>query len=373
MENLDSPTLRAALSGWLTRKIPGIGNFTLSSISRPKGGGHSAETFLFDITYAEDGQARTAGLVLRRELKGDELFLDSDLLTPWRAMEGLAKHTDVPVPRLVGIEVDKKILGSPFFVMGRVEGQTVPQTPNYNVEGWVVQLAPAQQTLLWYNGIEVMAKVHAVDWRCGFEFLNRPERGEPGLDQYLSGIAEWHRWAGAGRAQPVADAALDYLLANKPSGTSTNLVWGDSIPANILFAADLSVAAVIDWEAVSIGPGEIDLGWWLVFDEFFSTGFGVPRLPALPDRKQSIAIYEAAARRKVIDIEYFEILALLKLAIISTRGMDRQIRLGEILASSTAYLNNPITSQLARRLGLPVPEVGEDFFELLKASTRHQI
>ena len=114
-----------------------------------------------------------------------------------------------------------------------------------------------------------MAKIHAVNWRWGFEFLNRPERDKPGLDQYLIGIVEWDSWAGAGRTQPVADAARDYLLANKPTATPISLVWGDPIPANILYATDLSVAAVMDWEAVSIGPGEIDLGWWLVFDEFF--------------------------------------------------------------------------------------------------------
>ena len=105
----------------------------------------------------------------------------------------------------------------------------------------------------------------------------------------------------------------------------------------------------------------------------FLTGFGAPRLSAVPDREQSIAIYEAAAGRKVIDIEYFEILALLKLAIISTRGMDRQTRLGKIPTRSTAYLNNLITAQLTIMLGLHAREVGEDFFELLKASTAHPL
>jgi len=140
-----------------------------------------------------------------------------------------------------------------------------------------------------------------------------------------------------------------------------------------MFADDLSVAAVIDWEAAAIGPGEIDLGWWLMFDELFSVGFGAPRLRGLPTREQTIAIYENTAGRKVVDIEYFEILALLKLAIISTRGADRQIRLGKIPATSQAYLNNPTTARLAAKLGLHVPEVGEDYATLLKVSTQHQV
>src|SRR3546814_10026927 len=45
------------------------------------------------------------------------------------------------------------------------------------------------------NAIHAFAKLHRIDWRDGFEFLNQPERGEPGLDQYLNYMEEWYRWA----------------------------------------------------------------------------------------------------------------------------------------------------------------------------------
>lgn len=373
MEAIDGDVVRTALTRWLARRMPAASNLAVSPISRPKGGGFSAETCLFDIAYDEGGEAKSRSLVLRRLLEGDELFFDTSLDAPWRAMEAMAKHTDIPVPSTFGIETDRSVLGSPFFVMGRVEGRIVPQFPNYNVEGWVSELSPADRARLWRNGIEVMAKIHAVDWQCGFQFLDRPERGVTGLGQYINGIVEWHRWAGAGRIQPTQDAAVDYLLRHSPKDMLKGVVWGDSIPANILFAGDLTVAAVIDWEAAALGPGEIDLAWWLVFDDLFSTDFGVPRLSGLPTRQQTIDTYETAAHRTVTDIDYFEILALLRLAIITTRGVDRQIRAGSIRANSVAYLNNPTTARLAAKLGLPVPEVGEDYLALVRASTQQQI
>src|SRR3546814_13247284 len=62
------------------------------------------------------------------------------------------------------------------------------------------------------NAIHAFAKLHRIEWRDGFEFLNQPERGEPGLDQYLNYMEEWYRWAAKGRTMPITDAALAYVL-----------------------------------------------------------------------------------------------------------------------------------------------------------------
>ena len=287
-------------------------------------------------------------------------------------MAAMAAHPNVPVPALVGVEYDPAVLGAPFLVMRRVAGRIVPQKPNYNVAGWVFDLTPAERRQVWINAIEMMARIHSVPWTEGFGFLDAPERGAPGLDQYLGFVEEWYRWAAQGRPQPVADAALDHLKRNRPAGTQASVLWGDAIPANILFAPDLTVAAVIDWEMVAIGPGEVDLGWWLFFDSLYSEAMGVPRLEGLPDRAELVAIYEAAAGRPVRDIDYFELLGVLRLGIVATRQYDRQVGLGRISPTSRAYLNNPITARMAGLLGLPEPEIGQDYLDLHAASIRHQ-
>jgi aminoglycoside phosphotransferase (APT) family kinase protein len=136
----------------------------------------------------------------------------------------------------------------------------------------------------------------------------------------------------------------------------------------MLFGPDDQVAAAIDWELAGLGPGEADLGWWLFFDGLFSDAMGVERLPGLPGREETIAIYEAASGRQVANMEYFEVLANVEMSIIGLRQFDRQVGFGLIPATSSAYLNNPISAMLAEKLGLPIPEVGEDFAELMRAS-----
>ena len=46
------------------------------------------------------------------------------------------------------------------------------------------------------------------------------------------------------------------------------LSWGDARLANILWR-DFEPTAVLDWEAVAIGPRELDLGWMVFFHDYF--------------------------------------------------------------------------------------------------------
>src|SRR3546814_17109789 len=94
------------------------------------------------------------------------------------------------------------------------------------------------------------------------------------------------------------DAALDYILQNKPAQAPVNVLWGDATPSNVMFDDEGKVKALIDWELATLGPAELDLAWWLYFDDLFSRRFGLQRLKGLPTREESIAIWEAAVGRK---------------------------------------------------------------------------
>ena len=122
---------------------------------------------------------------------------------------------------------------------------------------------PEQQRTLWTTGIEAMAKVHNADWRAlGFDFLDKPERGKTGLDQQLAYYLEYYDWARQGSPQPTAQAALDWILANRPDddGRPIGLVWGDSRIGNILFGPD-GLRLVLDWEIAHAGDPIEDMGF----------------------------------------------------------------------------------------------------------------
>jgi aminoglycoside phosphotransferase (APT) family kinase protein len=335
------------------------------------GAGFSAETLFAQVEFVKDGRGHRESLVVRRQIEGSELFLNSDLNLPYRMMAAIGAHPAIPVPELIGIEFDRAVLGAPFLVMRQAQGQVVQQSPNYNKEGWVRDLPRERRADVWRNALRVLAEIHKLDWRQGFDFLARPERGRPGLDQYLNWVEEWYLWARGDRPHPITDCALEYLKHNRPREAQTGVLWGDPTPSNILFRDDLTVSAVIDWEMAALGPPEADVAWWLFFDDLFSTGMGVARLEGLPDRPTSLSWYESIAGRRLENMDYYDVLATFRMAIVGMRAVDRQIGLGRIPDTTTARTHAPIMRMLAGKLGEPLPEVGRDFFEFMAALGMH--
>ena len=357
MNRLDPEVMRSRMQGWLTARMPEAKNLTVGPVHFPTEAGRSAESSFIDIRYERGGERVEDHLVVRREYAGGEIFLGADLTLPWTMMQAVAAHSDIPVPECIGIELDPDVLTTPFLVMRKRPGRIPSLTPNYNLEGWITQLAPERRTILWRNGIEQIARVHALDWRDGFAFLDDPAKGEAGLDQYLAWLEAWYRWAIGDRYFPVGDAALEHLLGHRPANARVDLLWGDAMPHNILFNEDLTVSAVLDWEAARLGPCEADLAWWIFFNELLAEGIEVERLPGLPSRAETIAIYEAASGRAAQDMDYYSLLAEFRMTTVGIRAGDRRAG-GPGRTSVDDMWQNPSARMAARRLGMAMPEKG---------------
>jgi aminoglycoside phosphotransferase (APT) family kinase protein len=252
------------------------------------------------------------------------------------------------------------VLGGPFFIMGHVDGQVAAERPSYHRVGWVVDLVPSERERLAHNAMSVLAEVARLDWRRGFEFLSDGIQASA-LRRYLRWVRDWYTWAARGREMPLLEAGLDYLDAHQPEENSCGIVWGDARLGNMIIADDLTVAAVIDWEMATLGPREVDLGWWLFFEEFLTDGFGLAPLDGIPRRPEMISEYQSLTGHQVHDIEYYEILAAVRMAIIVIAGTDGQIRSGRLPASTTVATNNPATQILARHLGLSEPRLAPEY------------
>jgi len=329
------------------------------------GAGFSADIFFVEATYESGGAPRQQTLVVRRQPQNLEVVLGSSLSLQGNMMAQMSARGEIPVPPWIGMELDPYLLGMPFLIMGKAEGQAVPMHPNYNVSGFVHDMQPKMRFNTWKNGIEAFAKLTRLDWRDGFEFLARPDWGAPGLDQYVGHLAAWHKAAGKGRPMLYADAALDFVLKNKPAETSVNVLWGDPTPSNVMFAADGSVNALIDWELASLGPSELDLAWWLYFDDLFSTRFGAARLKGLPTREETIAIWESATGRKAANLDYYDVVVGLRLALVVVGTFDREVARGHIKPDNASLNANFMTLYLAWKLHMVPPELGADFREFM--------
>jgi aminoglycoside phosphotransferase (APT) family kinase protein len=367
---LDATTVQTRLRDWLEANVKGWTNVRLRPLEVALGSGFSADIFFVDAEYDDASGAQSRTLVVRRQPTDNEVVFGSSLELQGRMMAALDALGSVKVPEWIGMELDSAVLGQPFLVMGRVEGQSATQNPNYNTVGWLADMTPALRWASWDNAIRAWAKMSEIDWqRDGFAFMARPEWGEPGLDQYLGYIEAWDASCHKGRAMPYIDAALRYIRGQQPQATPVNVLWGDSTPSNVMFAGDGSVNALIDWELAAIGPSELDLAWWLYFDDLFSRRFGVARLEGLPTRDESIAIWEAAAGRKAQHLEYYDIVVALRMALVAVGAFDRLVAKGLIPATNVSFNDNFMTLYLAEKMGMEPPVLGPDFYAFMSTLT----
>jgi aminoglycoside phosphotransferase (APT) family kinase protein len=367
---LTAEQVQARLRDWLESNVAGWSNVELRPLQVTLGSGFSAEIFFVDVEYdgAEGRESRT--LVVRRQPTDLEVVLGSSLELQGRMMAALDRMQVVPVPEWIGMELDPAVLGLPFLIMGRVDGQSATQNPNYNSVGWLADMSPAQRRLSWQNAIEAFAKLSRIDWdRDGFGFLARPEWGEPGLDQYLGHIEAWYHGCRKDREMPYVDAAIAYIRKEQPPKTAVNVLWGDSTPSNVMFTPEGGVSALIDWELAALGPAELDLAWWLYFDDLFSRRFGVPRLEGLPTRTESIEIWEQATGRKAQHMAYYDVVVALRMALVVVGAFDRQVGVGNIPPENMSLNANFMTLYLAERLGMELPELGPDFYAFMSNMT----
>jgi aminoglycoside phosphotransferase (APT) family kinase protein len=356
--------LRTELERWVSTRLDAAAN--VSSLERPSGG-RSNDTFLFDLSWPDGSGAdgtgtATARWVLRLQPTSTPIFRAPDVVREARILQGLERASTVPVPHVRWVEPDAGILGAPFFVMDEVRGRVPLARPSIHAAGWLPTLGRAQLDVLWRSALETLVAVHAVDWRASHDFLLEPDG--PSTAAYVARIGEWYRWSTAGREYPITDAALDHIVGATDStdrGSGPVLVWGDARVGNMIFGADDRVAAAIDWETATIGPREIDVGHWLFFDEFATTACGVEPLPGWPDRELIVSTYEALAGRTLLDLELFETIEELFIATTLIRQADARVARG--LAPETTRMghDNAVTQMLARRLGLPVPDLSPDY------------
>jgi aminoglycoside phosphotransferase (APT) family kinase protein len=354
------------LEAWLSKNFAKGANLEMLEIARPRGG-FSAHTLLIKVSTDVGGQRSEHDWVVRLEQTGREIFPDTDVGRQVRMMRALAEH-GIAVPVVLGFESDRSLLGGQFLVMERIFGHSLPQHPSYQVAGLLHDLAPDRRRAMWQEAITTIGRINRLDWRSGFAFLDKPAYGAPGLAQYLGWLGGWRQSAGGGQPHPVIDAAMRYLIAKKPPTRQVEVLWGDSNPGNILFDGDGSLLAAHDFEASALGPGEIDLGWWFFIDELLSAG--APRLAGLPDRATQIATYERALGRPVEALEYYEILAGVRICLVVVRSAQLLVREGRLPAASRAAFENPLIHLLGSKLGLDGRGSFEDYMELVTVMNR---
>ena len=347
---LEGAELGRALGDWLVPRLEGADAVAIGELARPVGG-FSAETLIVPATVTRGSTVTEERYVLRREVPEPAVYppqtpaLDVEVDIQYRVMRAVDEHSEAPTAPLVGYEADATVLGSPFFVMGYIGGQIPGENPMYTHGGFFQDEAtPAQRQRLVETGIDAMAQVHALDWEAAGLHWLIPDGVAPST---LTQIDLWqqHGLTELGdRVHPPMERGFAWLRANLPADEGpVGLCWGDPRPGNIIFD-DYRAVCLTDFEAASIAPPLVDVGWWMMFDRWMHEGMGAGRAEGDPTREEQMARYVARTGRDLSDLLFYEIFAAVRYTVIVVRVGNRSADRGEPMPDGFWLDNNIVTT-----------------------------
>lgn len=330
--------LPAALEPIVRQMIPGSAEARITNwVATTQG--FSTETFLFDLESA----GGSVGLVFRRPPEYP-ILPDYDLRRQFLTMARLA-DSPIPVPTVRWIDAGSAALGTPYFVMDRIDGAvTVSDYPPYQETGIFADADAAGRARLWNGCVDSIAAVHGIDpahYRLGFLGLGRYGATPPtGLANFLRYALAWAY--GEAPMHPTFVRALDWLDAHLYRPERITLCWGDSRMSNVLYDEDHVSAAVLDWEIAFLGDPAADLAWLFMTDWISSPLEGRAPAPGTPGRDETIDRYHRLTGHPPGNLRFGDVTAPLLLAVALVRLNARlglvDVDLAEICAQRVEFV-----------------------------------
>lgn len=336
----------AALEAFLRERLPGLrGAMRLDKI----GGGQSNPTYFVGFDNRR--------LVLRKKPGGEVLPSAHAVDREYRVMQALAASA-VPVPPMVLYHAQPDVLGTPFYLMERIEGRVL-------ADNRLPGMAPAERRATYLAMADTLAALHAIDWRAaGLEGFGR--EGQYFQRQLRRWQQQWE--LSRTRENPFIDELLERLPGLIPADEETALTHGDFKLNNLLFhPTEPRVVAVLDWELSTLGHPLADLAFNTVPWRTLPAEYGGLRgldLAALgiPTEAQYLAHYYRRANRSEPAHQaqpFHWAFALMRFAVIF-EGIAARAQRGNAVAGNAAEIG-ALGVALARRgieaLAAPVPTV----------------
>ena len=293
---------------WLRARRPELSDPRIESVTHPSAG-LSNETIIVTLHGGDRLVVRLPPLLAS---------FPETTLSAQAVVHAVVSAAGIPTAAPVVVEESDEWLGAPFVVMPFVEGH-IPG-PASLFDRWIVDAPEADQRHIQEQMIHVLADVHRIDWR-GTATSTVLRGAGAGLRDEIGWWVDYVRWAADGDAPDRLVDLLDWCSTTCPATEpEPSLVWGDARLENLMFDDRLCVVAVLDWELATIGPAELDLGWYLALERaLFEMVGGTRTVPGFRDRDELIGIYQARLGRPVQDLAWHEIFSLVRSLCITFR------------------------------------------------------
>jgi len=306
-----------------------------------------------NITYRVSAGARS--WVLRRPPLGNVLPTAHDMAREFRVIAALA-DTRVPVPRALALCEDTSVNDAPFYVMEYTPGVIVGGTTL--PDGFAEK--PAERRAMSLALVDTLVELHAIDPdSVGLGTFGRPQGYVE--RQVRRWSQQWERSSTG--PLPEIDELIRRLRVALPESPAPAIVHGDYRLGNMaLDPSDPShVIAVFDWEMATLGDPLADLGYTLIYwtdpgekDQMLR---GAVSGPGMLTRAEIVAEYARRSGRDVASVDFYQVLALYKLAIIS-EGIYARFVAGQTLGDKFKGTKRQ-TGALARR-ALQIADASSD-------------
>lgn len=327
----DPAQLRDRLNAWFEQRFGPQPKPPVAQVASPSSNGMSSETLLFDAAWSEEGREQSAALVARIEPEASDVpvFPVYDLESQYRILQLVRRSSDVPVPNVRWLEKRSDVLGAPFFVMDRVTGRVPPDVMPYTMESWLLAAAPREQRQLQDATVGVLAGLHSIPLSdIDASFLEYDLPGDTPLRRHFENQRRYYEFVRGERRFPLIEQTFRWLEDHWPDEEgSAAISWGDSRIGNIIYDG-FEPAAVLDWEMAAIAPREVDLAWMIFLHVFFqdiTERVGMAGMPDFMRRADVVAEYERRTGYRPRDMDFYEVYAGLRHAIVMSRVFARSV------------------------------------------------
>jgi aminoglycoside phosphotransferase (APT) family kinase protein len=288
-------------------------------------------------------------VVLRKQPNGPILRGAHAVDREYRVLSAL-HPVGVPVPRPVLYHEDADLIGTPFYLMERVDGRVFPDSA-------LAAAYASERRALWMALADAMAKMHGVRP----DAVGLGDFGRPG-NYFQRQIARWSKqWEESpSDAIPELDRLAAWLVENQPDDDGhVSLAHGDYRMGNVIFhPSEPRVVAILDWELSTLGHPLADLGFccmaWHTGPDEYGGILGLDRdALGLPSEDEFVAHYMERSPGMAPLTTFHKAFALFRFSVIWVGIADR------VRAGTAAGADATLHGSMARKLALRGIEVIE--------------